>query len=224
MGGLGLDPRLGAELGEALDQPLGRPALALGGGGAVDPLQFLEPLAQPVLVRCHGAGEATGTTIGRCSAAASFTLFHVRGIRISVDWSWFLSSSSSSSGCPDFYGERARRVRARPRRPSCWRSLSAVGFFGSIVLHELGHAFAAMRNGIGITGIQLWIFGGMARMDREADSPGDRVQGRARRAAGDPGDRRRPHRRPASPRSAPRSSSDAVAARIRLRRLRRRWR
>ena len=28
-----------------------------------------------------------------------------------------------------------------------------------------------MRNGIGITGIQLWIFGGMARMDREADTP-----------------------------------------------------
>ena len=49
--------------------------------------------------------------------------------------------------------------------------LSAFGFFGSIVLHELGHAFAAMRNGIGITNIQLWIFGGMARMDREADGP-----------------------------------------------------
>ena len=28
-----------------------------------------------------------------------------------------------------------------------------------------------MRNGIGISSIQLWIFGGMARMDREADSP-----------------------------------------------------
>ena len=49
--------------------------------------------------------------------------------------------------------------------------LSALGFFGSIVLHELGHAFAALRNGIGISSIQLWIFGGMARMDRESDSP-----------------------------------------------------
>jgi Zn-dependent protease len=28
-----------------------------------------------------------------------------------------------------------------------------------------------MRNGIGISNIQLWIFGGMARMDREADGP-----------------------------------------------------
>jgi Zn-dependent protease len=49
---------------------------------------------------------------------------------------------------------------------------SAAGFFGSILLHELGHAAVARRNGIGISSIQLWIFGGMARMDREADSPG----------------------------------------------------
>ena len=49
--------------------------------------------------------------------------------------------------------------------------LSAFGFFGSIVLHELGHAFVALRNGIGISSIQLWIFGGMARMNRESDSP-----------------------------------------------------
>jgi Zn-dependent protease len=49
--------------------------------------------------------------------------------------------------------------------------LSAFGFFGSIVLHELGHAMVALRNGIGISSIQLWIFGGMARMDRETDNP-----------------------------------------------------
>ena len=33
-----------------------------------------------------------------------------------------------------------------------------------------------MRNGIGISGIQLWIFGGMARMDREADTPGTELK------------------------------------------------
>ena len=48
---------------------------------------------------------------------------------------------------------------------------SALGFFGSIVLHELGHAKVARRHGIGISSIQLWIFGGMAKMDREPDSP-----------------------------------------------------
>ncbi len=48
---------------------------------------------------------------------------------------------------------------------------STLGFFAAIVLHELGHALVAMRNGIGITSIQLWIFGGVAQMDRETDSP-----------------------------------------------------
>jgi len=100
----------------------------------------------------------------------SFTLFHVRGIRISVDWSWFLILFILILYMTDFY-ERLLGESSSATTPFLLAVLSAVGFFGSILLHELGHAVAARRNGIGITGIQLWIFGGMARMDREADSP-----------------------------------------------------
>jgi Zn-dependent protease len=105
----------------------------------------------------------------------TFTLFHVRGIRISVDWSWFLFlffvilfTSRSYANLLD--------EPSTSTTPFLLGVLTAAGFFGSIVLHELGHAFAAVRNGIGITGIQLWIFGGMARMDREADSPGTELK------------------------------------------------
>ena len=42
----------------------------------------------------------------------------------------------------------------------------------SIVLHELGHALVARRLGIGISGIDLWFFGGIAKMSRDTDSPG----------------------------------------------------
>jgi Zn-dependent protease len=45
-------------------------------------------------------------------------------------------------------------------------------FFASIVLHELGHALVARRQGIATTGIDLWFFGGIAKMSRETDSPG----------------------------------------------------
>jgi Zn-dependent protease len=100
----------------------------------------------------------------------SFTLFHIRGIRISVDWSWFLILFILILYMTDFY-ERLLGESTSATTPFLLAVLSAVGFFGSILLHELGHAVAARRNGIGITGIQLWIFGGMARMDREADSP-----------------------------------------------------
>jgi len=105
----------------------------------------------------------------------SFTLFHVRGIKISVDWSWFLVLFFVIFWMSRFYGDLLGESGSAPT-PFLLAVLSAAGFFGSIVLHELGHAVAAVRNGIGITGIQLWIFGGMARMDREADSPGTELK------------------------------------------------
>jgi len=101
---------------------------------------------------------------------STITLFHVRGIKITVDWSWFLVLFLVIFWLSQFYGDVLGESSASST-PFVLALLSAVGFFGSIVLHELGHAFVAMRNGIGITSIQLWIFGGVARMDRESDSP-----------------------------------------------------
>jgi Zn-dependent protease len=103
----------------------------------------------------------------------SITLFHFRGIRVSVDWSWFIVLFLVILYMADFFegllGEGGTT-------PFLFGVLSAIGFFGSILLHEFGHAVVAMRNGIGISGIQLWIFGGMARMDREADTPGTELK------------------------------------------------
>lgn len=100
----------------------------------------------------------------------SITLFHVRGIRIAVDWSWFFVLFLVIFWLSSFYGDVLGESSSSSTAFGL-AVLSAVGFFGSIVLHELGHAFAARRNGIGISSIQLWIFGGMARMDRESESP-----------------------------------------------------
>jgi Zn-dependent protease len=98
------------------------------------------------------------------------TLFHVRGIRIAVDWSWFFVLFLVIFWLSQFYGELLGESSSSTT-PFLLALASAIGFFGSIVLHELGHAFVALRNGIGISSIQLWIFGGMARMSRESDSP-----------------------------------------------------
>jgi len=100
----------------------------------------------------------------------SITLFHVRGIRIAVDWSWFLILFFLIVSMSGAYGETLGEP-STAAAPFALAVASAVGFFGSILLHELGHAFAALRRGIGILSIQLWIFGGVARMDRESDSP-----------------------------------------------------
>lgn len=103
----------------------------------------------------------------------SITLFHFRGIKVSVDWSWFIVLFLVILWMNGFFEDL---LDESGTTPFLLGVLSAVGFFGSILLHEFGHAVVAMRNGIGISSIQLWIFGGMARMDREADSPGTELK------------------------------------------------
>jgi Zn-dependent protease len=106
---------------------------------------------------------------------SSITLFHVRGIRIAVDWSWLIVLFLVIIWMTGFY----RDLLDEPNSSSVPYVLavaSAFGFFGSILLHELGHAFVAIRRGVGISSIQLWIFGGVARMERDADSPATEFQ------------------------------------------------
>ncbi len=104
------------------------------------------------------------------TGGGTFTLFRVRGIRVSVDWTWFIVLFLVIFWLGDSYsavlGPDAGSVE-----PFLFAVLSALGFFSSILLHEFGHAIVALRNGIGITSIRLWIFGGVAEMDRESDSP-----------------------------------------------------
>lgn len=49
----------------------------------------------------------------------------------------------------------------------------ALGYFASLILHELGHALVSRRLGIPILGIDLWFFGGMAQSAREPQTPGE---------------------------------------------------
>ena len=47
----------------------------------------------------------------------------------------------------------------------------ALLLFGSVLLHELGHSVAAKLQGIGVNSITLFLFGGIASIDRESKTP-----------------------------------------------------
>jgi Zn-dependent protease len=106
-------------------------------------------------------------SIGR---RGSIPLARVMGIRIGVDPSWFfvlfLYIWILSSGYKDTFG------RGHDNKAFALATISALLFFASVVLHELGHAIVARRNGIQITSIILWLFGGMADLRSEPRTPG----------------------------------------------------
>jgi Zn-dependent protease len=97
----------------------------------------------------------------------SLQLARVFGIRIGVDVSWFIVLFLIIWQLTGYYGDVAPGSNA-----FVLATVSALAFFLSILLHELGHAVVAIRNGIPIEGIDLWMFGGVAKLGRDTDSPG----------------------------------------------------
>ncbi|HSI81298.1 MAG TPA: site-2 protease family protein [Solirubrobacterales bacterium] len=104
-------------------------------------------------------------------ARTALTLFHIRGIRIGVDYSWFIVLFLVIIWLSGFY-RAVLGASDDAVEPYLLAVTSALLFFSSILLHELGHALVALRRGIGISEITLWLFGGVARMTRDSDSPG----------------------------------------------------
>jgi Zn-dependent protease/CBS domain-containing protein len=48
---------------------------------------------------------------------------------------------------------------------------AALTLFASVLAHELGHSFAAMRQNIRVNSITLFLFGGLAALEKESDNP-----------------------------------------------------
>lgn len=99
----------------------------------------------------------------------SIQLARVFGIRIGVDISWFFVLFLIIWSFSGYYGDL---FPGEDGKAFALATITALLFFLSILLHELGHAVVAVRNGIPITGIDLWMFGGVAKLARDTDSPG----------------------------------------------------
>jgi Zn-dependent protease len=103
------------------------------------------------------------------TGSRSLPLLRVFGIRVGVNYSWFLVLFVVIFVLWDSLSET---LDASDTTVYVVAVVAAASFFGSILLHELGHALAARREGIAVDGIDLFLFGGVMKMSRETDSPG----------------------------------------------------
>jgi Zn-dependent protease len=102
------------------------------------------------------------------SSGGSFRLATIAGIRVGVSASWFLILFLYIF----WFQDQFTQILGNSTLGFTTAVLTALGFFGAILLHELGHALAARREGIGVSEVELFMFGGFTRMDRAAESPG----------------------------------------------------
>jgi Zn-dependent protease len=98
----------------------------------------------------------------------SLQLARILGIRVGIHLSWFavlfLAIIWLQQDFADVLGDSTQGFVAA--------ALASLLFFASILAHELGHALVARREGIEVVGIELFFFGGLMQMSRDAATPG----------------------------------------------------
>lgn len=95
----------------------------------------------------------------------------IRGIDLRLNWSVFVIAvlvawSLADSVFPEFVDGRSTGAY--------WvaGAVTSVAFFASLVAHELGHSIVALREGVKVKSITLWLFGGVAQLGSEPQTPG----------------------------------------------------
>jgi Zn-dependent protease/CBS domain-containing protein len=103
-------------------------------------------------------------------SARNFQLARVFGIRIGVSASWFFVLFFLIYYLSDYFHKYLGGSQTTAYTVAV---AGALGYFASLILHELGHALAARRLGIPVVGIDLWFLGGLSKMGREPQSAGE---------------------------------------------------
>src|SRR6202165_4719863 len=99
------------------------------------------------------------------------SLGRIAGIHVGLNWSllviaaliaWSLASSLLPSAAP---GQTSSAYLLAG-------VVSAFVYLACLLAHELAHSIVAMRRGVRVEGITLWLFGGVSRFSSESSSPG----------------------------------------------------
>ena len=97
-------------------------------------------------------------------------LLKIRGIPLRVHPSWFVILTITTVM---FQAQVAADVGTDLAVAITWCAgfLTALLLFVSVLLHELGHSLVALREGVKVRSITLFLMGGVARVEKECGTP-----------------------------------------------------
>ena len=101
---------------------------------------------------------------------SSIKLFRIAGIEIRLDYSWFIIFAIlvyffGFSYFPGLLPNINKGILA------LITIITVLLFFFSVLAHEISHSLVAKKRGINVSRISLWIFGGMAEIEHEPETP-----------------------------------------------------
>jgi Zn-dependent protease len=102
--------------------------------------------------------------------SGSIKLMDVFGFRVGVDPSWFLILFLLIFLLS---GPFRATLHSSDAVAYLTTVISVLLLFASLIVHELGHALVARRHGIEVKRIDLFLFGGLTQMSRDAATPGE---------------------------------------------------
>lgn len=102
---------------------------------------------------------------------ANIKLGNIWGVPIGLHFSWFLIFGLLTWSLATGYFPQEYPTLSGP---GYWliALVTSLLFFSSVLAHELGHVYLALRNGIPVRGVTLFIFGGVAQIAEEPRDPG----------------------------------------------------
>ncbi|MBV8999434.1 MAG: site-2 protease family protein [Solirubrobacterales bacterium] len=100
----------------------------------------------------------------------SIKLMDLFGFRIGVDRSWFLILFLLIFLLSSQFRQA---LHSSDGVAYLTTVITVLILFGSLIVHELGHALVARREGITVRRIDLFLFGGLTEMSRDAATPGE---------------------------------------------------
>jgi Zn-dependent protease len=102
--------------------------------------------------------------------STSIKLMDLFGFRIGVDASWFVILFLLIF---TLSGPFRTTLHSSDAVAYVTTVVSVLLLFASLIVHELGHALVARRQGIEVKRIDLFLFGGLTQMSRDAASPAE---------------------------------------------------